>query len=121
MKNGWQLAVVDLDILKRLDEDGAMMKKLSLRLSASNSNLHLGDVVYICSVAQIDREKFDCEQYAVLNKNIFALGIPFANIWIPNIKSYGYFPLYALRPIVTEADAIEMEMKFSISLKDYVQ
>lgn len=122
MKNEWQLAVVDLDVYK-WNDGSALKKKFEQLFNDPDRTLVQSTVVYICSVAQIPCVKFGSE-YDWDNPSyggMFSNGVPIANVWIPKAKRYGYAPLYVLRPIVTEADAIEMEMKFSISLKDYVQ
>lgn len=119
MKNGWQLAVVDVDAFS-YTKCSALIDRLR-NLFENSSPMPCGTIVYICSTMQCSAEKFGQEWRSDYLDKLFAHGIPFANVWMPAKKKYGFAPLYVLRPIATEADVIEVEMKFGISLKEYMQ
>lgn len=120
MHTGWQLAIVDLDIFP-ICKGTALEKELQHALSSSDNKISSGKVVYICSTMQVPIDQLGKEWQELAYANIFALKeVPLANIWIPDNTSYGWAPLYLLRPIITEADAVEAELKFGISLKDHM-
>ena len=56
----------------------------------------------------------------VIPKFAFIGGVMFSYVWSPEIKSYGWLMQEILRPVLTERDAIEMETKFGIDLREFV-
>lgn len=104
--NGWQLAVVDWDMFKKnvhpshawlLDEIDKTEKDTSGKALAS------GEVVYICSVAS---------ESTLADGTVASM----AYVWSPSRCMYMTSALGALHPIVTPKDAIEMNLKFGLSL-----
>lgn len=118
MKTGWQLAIVDYDLLIEYMKHNNQYTAIDVvdearRQSEHNSSfLKDGDAVFIAGV------HWRCHA-----NGQFGPGIEFvdrATVWIPRLKAYSTCIMRMLHPICTELDAVEMEMKFAIDLKEFL-
>lgn len=127
MKNGWQLAVIDSTIVNA-SKYPVLAKSISNSISQYN-----GEAVFIvCSTiiplqelvkrqhlaAMIDGKELveELSRYDMYRY----FGVPYATVFYPKTKHYGMTMLDVLRPILSEEDALEVEMKFGIDLSRYV-
>ena len=123
MKNGWQLAVIDTSMVN-VSRFPTLAKNISKFISNCN-----GEVVFITSLTVIPlQELVERQRLATkidgkeLVKELSRLdmyrdfGVPYATVFYPKTKHYGIVILDVLRPILSEEDALEVEMKFGIDL-----
>lgn len=128
MKSGWQLAVIDVSQVNA-SKFPTLAKSLSKSISDCN-----GEVVFITSSTVIPLQELVEQQNLATKidgqKLIYELsqsgmyrdfGIPYATVFYPKTKHYGLIILDVLRPILSEEDAIEVEMKFGIDLSQYTE
>ena len=122
MKTSWQLCIVDYDRVKGnfkgLDE---FLDKCET--SPSKSALMNGEVVYCISHRLVGEQSHDAHPAIKFLHNV---GFPkdcmtdIADVYCPRNKKYAWCMLFMLWPILTEKDAVEAEIKFSISLREYI-
>ena len=106
-ENRWQLAVVDWDLWKKnLPSNAAVLEEIDkVEHDDSGNTLQSGEVVYICSVDHVDfRGKYGLNYVAI------------ADVWVPSKRRYTKNVLYSLWPILSARDAIEVNLKFGLSL-----
>lgn len=128
MKNGWQLAVIDSTMVNA-SKYPVLAKSISNSISQCN-----GEAAFIVDstviplqelverqhlAAKIDgKEVVDELLHADMYRNF---GVPYATVFYPKTKHYGIVMLDVLRPILSEEDALEVEMKFGIDLSKYIE
>lgn len=123
----WQLAIIDYDLPKnhkQLLVVAPMFLDL-LETERSSSPAYHGSIVYIVSTKFLDINT-ECE---FISQNVrdelrnitscIRFGVPFCHIWDPNENMYRWCISWILKPLITEKDIIDAELKFGISLNDY--
>lgn len=118
MNNAWQLGVIDYDLT-----DFKQYPKFYSQIQAERHNgvgLDDGDIVYIVSTSKRTIHSLGELFSELANRPIYQFGVTFADVWNVKKKRYGWAMQEFIRPILTEKDVIEVELKFGISLKDYI-
>ena len=119
MDKAWQLCVVDRDFACF---ENAIDFELKFKTVDKDEPFPNGTIVFAtCSVlkgfdalgAFFDSAKF-------VPRYRFMGGIMFSYVWVPSASRYGWIMQDMLRPILTEIDAIDMEIKFGINLKEWI-
>lgn len=122
MKTGWQLCVIDYDRVR------GKFKGLDAFLNKCKHNpkIHTiknGEIVYYM-MHRLSTEYSSVDHPSKEFLNI--IGFPedyatqIAEIYFPSNGTYGWCLLFMLWPIVSEKDVIDAEVKFGISLKEYI-
>ena len=111
----WQLGVVDWSLWKPThdvvkDQKEKIINHIPCTLEPNaDSVLRDGEIVYICDSGEanysLDNITFSCLLF---------------HCWVPSILEYFDIIGAAVRPIVSEKDAIEMDMKFNLNLKNLI-
>ena len=128
MKNVWQLAVIDTSMVNA-SRFPTLAKSISNTISQCN-----GEVAFIVGSTVISlHELVECQPLAakingreladeLLHADMYRnFGVPYATVFYPKTKHYGIVMLDVLRPILSEEDALEVEMKFGIDLSQYTE
>ncbi len=127
MKNGWQLAVVDTSMVNA-SKYPVLAKSISNSISQCN-----GEAAFIVSSIVIPLQELVERQHLaakidgkevveeLLHADMYRIfGVQYATVFYPKTKHYGMVILDVLRPILSEEDALEVEMKFGIDLSRYM-
>ena len=120
MSKAWQLCVVD-----RTLTDFSMAPNFAQQVmaDATTSIMKDGTVVFVVGIivksfsslpSAFAELKASSKYYAIPD------GVVFANVWNPSLKKYGWIMRDFLRPILSEQDAVEAEMKFGVNLKNFI-
>lgn len=105
----WQLAVVDYSLVKN-----NYHKQLPQFSNVVEKSKHMknalvdGEVVFIVCAHE---QQCNIEEY----KNPVR-----ARVWIPRVEKYGFCLLDMLHPVLSEKDAIDLELRLGVKLDDYV-
>ena len=114
----WQLAVVEwdqyrktLDTTRKIDASiEEFIDEVEAEANQNNSKyLKNGDIVYISSIYMKTIHHGDEKK-----------DVPIAIVWSPSRKMYLSQILFALHPIVSESDALCMDVKFGIGRDNLV-
>lgn len=114
MKNAWQLCVVDVDYKKNRIHDSFFKNQYEViknRILAETDDdfPKNGDIAFIMNVT----EK---EIHATNNDKSYLQAI----VWIERLGASFIIPFIFLRPILSEKDVIDVELKFGIDLKAFM-
>ena len=115
MDTHWQRAVVDWEILEKENSDAwkiikNQVKAMNDKGMLSSDAMISGTIVYIVSV--MHRMVDENSAFQVAMKNQILRTQVYAITWVPDLQQFVTMPLVALHPIVTEKDAIELNLKF---------
>lgn len=119
INKAWQLGVIDYDLT-----DFKKCPAFYNVVQAERNNgkgLNDGDIVYIASTFNCPISSLDSNFTELKNINMFKyVGVTFANAWNVKTKQWSWIMLSFVKPILTEADVVEAELKFSIDLKEFI-
>ena len=114
MDTHWQRAVVDWEMLEKNPDAWKIIKNQVKDMNdkgvLSGDAMISGTIVYIVSVMHRTVDENSAFQVAMKNK-ILRTQV-YAITWVPDLQQFVTIPLCALHPIVTEKDAIEVNLKF---------
>ena len=106
----WQLAVVDYSLVKNNYHKLCPQFSIAVEKSKHIKNaLADGEIVFIVCAHE---QQYNIEEY----KNPVR-----ARVWIPRIKKYGFCLLDMLYPVLSEKDAIDLELRLGVNLDDFVR
>lgn len=113
-KNGWQLAIVDWDFLKKINpllysSLSDEIAKFNALPKSSPSGLKSGTVCYIIDLFYADPSN---KVFKLASSPLYGQRAPLFNLWVPSLQRYMYCIMQAVHPIVTEQDAIDAELRF---------
>lgn len=121
MNKAWQLCVIDRTLI-----DFSMAPNFAQQVmaDATTSPMKDGTIVFVVGIIVksfsslpstfTELKKASLKYYAISD------GVVFANVWSPSIKKYGWIMRDFLRPILSEQDAIDVEIKFGVNLKNFI-
>lgn len=119
-RNGWQLAVIDID---RCNERMFPLFCRTMRNDVS-LNAYGNAVVFIIDTMwiPIDNVTNNTDVSLELKKNrMFSeCGMSFAYVCIPSEKTYFCCPIMALAPILSEEDAIDVETRLGVDVRRWM-
>lgn len=105
----WQLAVVDYDMLKNKFCKSCPQFVEAIEISKREKHALVdGEVVFIVCAYE---KQCNIGEY----KNPVRV-----RVWIPRIEGYGFCLLDMLHPVLSEKDAIDLELRLGVKLDDYV-
>ena len=106
----WQLAVVDYSLVKNnFQKQRPQFINVIERSKHKENALVDGEVVFIVCAHEL---QCNVGEY----KNPIS-----ARVWIPRLERYGFCLLDALHPVLSEKDAIDLELRLGVKLDDYVR
>lgn len=113
-KNGWQLAVVDWSLLKKnyrsiYDMIADHISWVEALPDGDPHGLKSGTVCYIVDVFYA--EPFS-KSFEAAASQIYGNKAAVFNLWVPSMSRYMYCLMLAVRPIVTEEDIVDVELKY---------
>ena len=119
MDKSWQMCVVDRNMIDF--NDYPTFNEQCVESSKKNSSIKDGDVVFVVTSALKPFSKLgpSFDELAQHGRYAFMDGVMFAYIWIPKFNRYNWIFQDFLKPILTEQDATEAELKFCTDLKDF--
>lgn len=104
----WQLAVVDYSLVKNnYHKSCPQFINVIERAKHKENALVDGKVVFIVCAYEL---QCNVGEY----KNPIR-----ARVWIPRIERYGFCLLDVLHPVLSEKDAIDLELRLGVKLDDY--
>ena len=119
MNKAWQLCIIDSD---SADFSDCIEFNNTLNTAVKNGKISNGCIVYVVNSVIIPFNELNPLFKGIKEKSRYSFidGVPFAYVWYPSIKRYGWVFQDILKPIITEQDIIEIETKFGISLEEYI-
>ena len=119
MDKSWQMCVVDRNMVDF--SDCPTFNEHVVESSKKNSAIKDGDVVFVVTSTLKLFSKLSpwFDELEQNGKYAFMNGLLFAYVWAPKLKTYSWIFQDFLKPILTEQDAAEAELKFCTDLKDF--
>lgn len=123
MNTGWQLCVVDYSHVRGMFSSIDHFLDDSSASNLAECLLDNGKAVYFIShrlLSEYDNVDHPCKKFLRSINFPEDMDVFIAEVYDPSSGRYAWMFSFMLWPILTEKDAINAEMKFGISLKEYI-